>query len=125
MFVANYYRDMLRLPEIASVFVSMEKRKVRGCVLHRFSRARAFDPGVGSRRGLNTRWRCVGGQVTHKWHNGAMNLTLDEPTKTPVYYNENNPYNNLNSENGRPWCFRRAVITGAQVSSLPFLRPPQ
>ncbi len=54
-------------------------------------------------------------QVTHKWHLGAMNITLDEPETTPVYFNNVNPYNNLKPMDDRPWCFRQAVITGAQV----------
>ena len=46
-----------------------------------------------------------------------MNITLDDPLHTPVYYNRMNPFNNFAPVDGRPWCVRRVVITGAQVST--------
>lgn len=84
LFVANYYRQMLRLPKIGSVLIPMDNKK-----------------------------------VTKKWHMGAMNITLDDPLHTPVYYNRMNPFNNFAPVDGRPWCVRRVVITGAQVYGFP------
>ena len=52
-----------------------------------------------------------------------MNITLEDPQHTPVYYHNNNPYNNLRPTDGRPWCFKQAVITGAQVTCLDVLHP--
>lgn len=145
LFVANYYRHMLRLPKIGSVLIPMDNKKVRGVVF-----LCTYYHGHGCTSALPTTWSSVDAsptfphsttriplppdlftisaldcppvswcpaclQVTKKWHMGAMNITLDDPLHTPVYYNRMNPFNNFAPVDGRPWCVRRVVITGAQV----------